>query len=51
MVSVLPMTLANKKQNALFHAKGDRMERESFLPIFIDTGTLKKIIVFVLSSA
>ena len=36
------MTLANEKQNALFHAKGDRMERESFLPIFTDTGTLKK---------
>lgn len=45
------MTLANEKQNVLFHAKGDRMEREGFLPIFTDTGTLKKIIVFVLSSA
>ena len=45
------MTLANEKQNALLHAKWDRMERESFLPVFTDIGTLKKIIVFVLSSA
>ena len=45
------MTLANEKQNALLHAKWDRMEREGFLPIFTDTGTLKKVIVFVLFSA
>ena len=45
------MTLANEKQNALLPAKWDRMEREGFLPIFTDTGTLKKIILIVLSSA
>ena len=45
------MTLANEKQNALFHAKWDRMERESFLPIFTDKEILKKIILVVLTSA
>ena len=45
------MALANEKQNPFFHAKWDRMERESFLPIFTDIGTLKKIILVVLSSA